>query len=231
MSRELRVLAGAALAVLLVGGAYLAGLFPPGLLPELAKRTASMMEPGFNYGPRGPLVSKLRYELEQTPCDRTRAAQYAQTVFAAGDRRGSIQFTDDFIARCGKFPQLRSISYSAHMRLGEFDLAIRDAKELIDSAPRNAGYWVWRSMAYRARGLAAPALSDLEQAFRVQPEQLTVARQLISAYEELGRGCDARLVMQEHQMANPASSGLPEVKQWLAYMETLRCEPEPGTSK
>jgi hypothetical protein len=62
--------------------------------------------------------------------DQTRAVQYAQTLFSAEDWRGSLQFSDDFVTRCGKFPQLRSISYSAHIRLSEFDLAVRDATEL-----------------------------------------------------------------------------------------------------
>lgn len=166
----------------------------------------------FDYGPKGALVAKLRKELEKEPCDRTKAVQYAQTVFSAEDWRGSIQFADGFIARCGKFPQIRSLTYSAHTRLGEFDLAIRDATELIESAPSNAGYRLWRAMAYEARGAFDEALKDFEEGFRLQPNQLQLANQLAGAYERQKRPCDAYFVLLDHVKANPASAGLPELE-------------------
>jgi aspartyl protease family protein len=181
-------------------------------------------EPTFDYGQKGGLVAKLRRELEREPCDRTKAVQYTQTVFSAQDWRGSIQFADDFIARCGKFPQLRSITYSAHIRLSEFDLAVRDATELIESAPGNAGYWVWRAMAHQSRDQKSEqALGDFQQAFRLQPEQFQVANQLASAYEILDRPCDAHLVMLEHQQSDPKSFGRPEVTKRIAQLAAQGC--------
>ena len=181
-------------------------------------------EPTFDYGPKGVLVAKLRGELEKEPCNRTKAVQYAQTVFSAEDWRGSIRFADDFVARCGKFPQLRSITYSAHIRLSEFDLAIRDATELIESAPGNAGYWVWRGLAHQSREQSEQALGDFQQAFRLQPEQFQVANQLASAYERLDRPCDAHLVVLEHQQSNIESLGRPEVTKRLAQLAAQGCE-------
>jgi hypothetical protein len=32
-------------------------------------------------------------------------------------------------------------------RLSEFELAVRDVTELIEGAPTNVGYWLWRGMA------------------------------------------------------------------------------------
>ena len=187
-------------------------------------KTEQKTEHRFDYGPKGVLVAKLRNELEKEPCDRTRAVQYAQTVFSAEDWRGSIQFADDFIARCGKFPQLRSITYSAHIRLSEFDLAIRDATELIESAPGNAGYWVWRGLAHQSREQSEQALADFQQAFRLQPEQFQVANQLASAYERLDRPCDAHLVMLEHQQSNLESVARPEVTKRIAQLAAQGCD-------
>ncbi|MCY1080972.1 TIGR02281 family clan AA aspartic protease [Archangium lansingense] len=185
-------------------------------------------EPTFDYGPKRGLVAQLRSALEKEPCDRTKAVQYIQTVFSAGDWRGSIQFADDFSARCGKFPQLRSISYSAHMQLSEFDLAIRDATELIDSAPGNAGYWVWRAMAHQSREQSEQALGDFQQAFRLQPEQFQVANQLATAYERLDRPCEGHLVMLEHQQSNIESLGRPEVTKRIAQLAAMGCESGKG---
>lgn len=181
-------------------------------------------EPTFDYGPKRGLVVQLRNALEKEPCDRSKAVQYTQTVFSAGDWRGSIQFTDGFISRCGKFPQLRSITYSAHMQLSEFDLAIRDATELIDSAPGNAGYWVWRAMAHQSLQKSEQALADFQQAFRLQPEQFQVANQLATAYERLDRPCDGHLVLLEHQQSNIESLGRPEVRNRISQLAAMGCE-------
>ncbi|HYO74763.1 MAG TPA: TIGR02281 family clan AA aspartic protease [Archangium sp.] len=181
-------------------------------------------EPTFDYGPKRGLVTQLRKALEKEPCDRTKAVQYTQAVFSAGDWRGSIEFADGFVARCGKFPQLRSITYSAHMQLSEFDLAIRDATELIDSAPGNAGYWVWRAMAHQSREQSEPALADFQQAFRLQPEQFQVANQLATAYERLDRPCDGHLVLLEHQQSNIESLRRPEVTKRISQLAAMGCE-------
>ena len=140
-------------------------------------------------------------------CDRTKAAAYVQKLFAAEDWRGTVRSADDFVARCGKFPQLRSVTYSAHMRLSEFDLAIQDATELIESAPRNAGHYVWRGMAYESIHATDKPLADFEEAFRLKPELFQTANQLATAYEKQDRPCDGYFVLLEHAKANPAISG------------------------
>ncbi|PTL77825.1 hypothetical protein DAT35_42240 [Vitiosangium sp. GDMCC 1.1324] len=196
----------AGVAVLALGVAYLVGVFPQG---------RKVPENGFDYGPKAVLVQKLREELAEQPCDRTKAVQYLQTLFSAEDLHGSIRFADDFTARCGKFAQLRSITYSAHTRLNEFDLAVQDATELIESAPGNAGHWIWRGMAHEAREKSELALADFEQAFRLKPEEFQVANQLASAYERQHRTCDTHLVLLEHTQANPAEAGRVQLTSWL----------------
>ena len=188
------------------GGAFLAGVVGSGDSTEAL---------GFDYGRKAVLVAKLREELAKEPCNRTKVVEYLQTVLSAEDWRGTIRDADDFITRCGKFPQLRSLTYSAHTRLSEFDLAIRDATELIEHAPSNAGYRLWRAMAYEARGAFDEALKDFEEAFRLQPEQFQVANQLASAYERKKRPCDAYFVLLDHVKANPAQAGVPQMEERL----------------
>lgn len=200
------MLATGGVAVLALGVAYLSGVLP-GQAPS---------EPEFDYGRKGVLVRKLREELAEAPCDRPKAAEYLQAVFSANDLRGSIRFADDFIARCGKFPQLRSITYSAHTRLNEFELAIKDATELIESSPGNAGYWVWRGMAHEANSAPVLALADYQQAFRLKPDEFQAMNQLATAYGRQRRPCDAYLVLLEHVQINPTSGGRPDVRTWLA---------------
>ncbi|HYO54336.1 hypothetical protein [Archangium sp.] len=193
----------AGVAVLVAGAAY---LYRSGVLPAGDPSGASP-ESEFNYGLRAPQIAKLRDQLAKEPCDRPRVAEYVQALFAAEDWRGTLQSAEGFIARCGRFPQLRSLTYSAHMRLSEFDLAIRDATELIENAPDNAGYWVWRGMAHESRQASDKALADFEQAFRLEPAQFQLANQLASAYERRQRPCDAYFVLLEHVKENPAIAG------------------------
>jgi aspartyl protease family protein len=190
-------------AVLAGGAAY---MYRSGVLP-VGDASGSSPESEFNYGTRAKQVAKLREQLAKEPCDRTRAAEYVQTLFSAEDWRGTVRTADDFVARCGKFPQLRSVTYSAHMRLSEFDLAIGDATELIESAPRNAGHRVWRAMAYESIRATDKALADFEEAFRLKPEAFQMANQLATAYEKQDRPCDAYFVLLEHVKANPAING------------------------
>ncbi|HSP80746.1 MAG TPA: tetratricopeptide repeat protein [Myxococcaceae bacterium] len=190
--------------LLAAGGAYLAG--------GMGSGSSAEAEGGFDYGRKAVLVAKLKGELAKEPCNRTKVVEYLQTLLSAEDWRGTIRDADDFIARCGKFPQLRSFTWSAHTRLSEFDLAVRDATELIDSAPRNAGYWVWRAMAHESRGALDEALKDFEQAFSLQPDKFQIANQLASAYERQKQPCEAYDVLLEHVRMNPGIAGQPDME-------------------
>lgn len=189
-----------------------------------ASAAPSSSQPSFDYGDKSAVVEAHRHQLEKEPCDRTRAVQYAQVLFSAEDWRGCLRFADDFVARCGKFPALRSITYSAHMRLSEFDLAIQDATELVDSAPGNAGYRVWRALAFQSKGAAEQSLKDLEEAFRLQPEQVQVASQLANAYEQQRRPCEALDVLHKHLRLNPDSQRRPDLQErYLLLREQGNC--------
>ena len=129
-----------------------------------------------------------------------------RALLAAHDFEGVARSGEDFVARCGPNLQLRPLTYAAHMQLKEFDKAIQDASELIESKPSNAGYWVWRGVARQARGELEAGLEDLRQAFERVPEQYQVANHLATAYESLGRHCEALRTLQEHLKRKPESA-------------------------
>lgn len=191
---------------------------------------ASPPEPGFDYGRKALYMARLRDQLAEKPCDRPTVVEYVQALFSANNWRGSIQSTDNFISRCGKFPQLRSVTYSAHMRLSEYSLAVQDATELIESAPDNPGHWVWRAMAYDLSKAPDMALADFEKAFSLKPEQFYLADQLASAYERQRRHCDAHSVLLEHLKANGALAGQPKMEtRLLRLMAEGKCTGKPDT--
>lgn len=180
-------------ALLGLGGAYAAGLVGPERKPE------------FDYGSKRPLVVHQREQLEREPCDRTRASEYTQTLASLGDWETTLATVDAFVAKCGPFPALRSLSYAARMRQKDYALALRDADELVGAAPTNASYLVWRAQAHEAAQALEPALADFEKAFELKPGQRQVAGLLAQAYERRERRCDALRVLQRHVQETPAS--------------------------
>jgi aspartyl protease family protein len=175
----------------------------------------------FNYGPDNALVFGLRQHLKKEPCDRTKALELVQLMFNAQDWRGTIVTSDAFLARCGKYPPLRQLTYTAHTRLSEFELAARDATELLEGAPTNVGYWLWRGMALEADQKPAQALADFKQAFLLQPGQGHVANHLASAYERQHKPCEAMVTLLEHLQANPEGAGSRALLERIAMLEAV----------
>ncbi|MBN1206193.1 MAG: retroviral-like aspartic protease family protein [Myxococcaceae bacterium] len=159
--------------------------------------------PPFNYGSQAERITRLRWQHEHQPCDQDPAVAYIQAIFSAGNLQGASESADSFIARCGKSAQVRQITYSVHTRLADFERAARDATELLEDAPHNINYWVWRALAHEAGGESQKALADFQQAFDLQPRELQLTRQLASAYERLHKPCEALLVLLQHLQANP----------------------------
>lgn len=179
----------------------------------------------FHYGPKNAQVLQLRRHLGKEPCDRTKALELVQIMFRADDWRGTLLISEDFLTRCGKFPALRQLTYSAHTRLSEFALAVRDATELIDSAPTNAGYWIWRGMALEASGKPEQALEDFQQAFLLQPDQAHIANHLASAYERQHKPCDALLTLLKHLQSNTERAASSELINRIAMLDAVgKCD-------
>lgn len=186
---------------------------------------AALPKHDFHYGPKNAQALQLRRHLEKEPCDRTKTLELVQLMFRADDWRGSILISEAFLTRCGKFPSLRQLTYSAHTRLSEFELAVRDATELIDSAPTNAGYWIWRGMALESSGKPEEALADFQQAFLLQPGQAHIANHLASAYERQHKPCDALLTLLNHLQANTEDAGSSELIARIAMLEAVgKCD-------
>jgi predicted aspartyl protease len=152
----------------------------------------------FDYGTKAVLIRHLKEELARQPCDKAKGREFAQALFEAGDLKGTIQAGDDFIAKCGKSTALRQLTYTAHTQLQEYELAAKDVTELLDGAPTNANYFIWRGMAHEASGALDKAAADFRQAFLLKPGEAQVANLLATVAEREGRACDARLTVLEH---------------------------------
>ncbi|MCY1021606.1 aspartyl protease family protein [Pyxidicoccus sp. MSG2] len=197
-----------------VGGWF--ALRPPG--------AASSEAQAFDHGKKGMFIRHLKDELGRQPCDKAKGREYAQALFEAGDLRGVIQAGDDFIAQCGKSTALRQLTYTAHVQLQEFDLAARDVTELIEGAPSNAGYFIWRGMAYEAASALDKATADFHQAFLLKPSEAQVTNLLATAAMREGRACDARMTVLEHFQSQPGKARDPKMEQRLAELSSAgRC--------
>lgn len=180
--------------------------------------------PAFDYGDKAQTVIRQRFQLEQEPCSKPKVLQLTQTLLAARDFAGTLQVVEGFDTRCGKFTQLRQAAYTAHTRLDQLDLAVKDATELIDSAPKNPGYRLWRGLAYEALKQDEAALADFEAAFQSHPDQVQIANVLVRAYEKRGRPCDELRTRREHLRANPQAGGGAHVEKRMADLEAAgRC--------
>ncbi|HET9451981.1 MAG TPA: hypothetical protein VFO83_13915, partial [Aggregicoccus sp.] len=193
-----------------LGGAWAAGLVGP------------QGEPGFDYGSKGVLVRHQRAQLEREPCNRTFASEHAQTLASLQDWEGALASVDAFTQKCGSFPQLRSLSYAARMRRGEFALAVKDATELLSASPSTASYLIWRAQAHEAANALEPALADFEKAFELKPAQRQVAGLLAAAYERRQRPCDGLRVLSQHVELAPASGKDPSLMRQLGPLQ-LAC--------
>lgn len=206
------LLALAGVAVLGLGVAWAMGLLPPLSLGTPA-------EPGFDYGVRASVVRRLRAQLEAEPCNRSKAVELAQELSSHQDWHGTLQLSEDFMSRCEHSTQLQQLVYSAHMRLGQHELAVQAASRLLERAPRNVNYLVWRGQAHQALNAPEQALADFQQAFSLQPEQLHLARLLATAQLRLQQPCEARRTLQHFLQSKPPEPARTEASSWAAQLE------------
>lgn len=207
------LLAVAGVAVLGLGVAWAAGLLPP--LP-----LGTPAEPGFDYGVRASVVRRLRAQLEAEPCNRSKAVELAQELSSHQDWRGTLQASEEFMARCEQATQLRQFVYSAHMRLGQHELAVEAATQLLERAPRNVNYLVWRGQAHEARNAPEQALADFQQAFSLQPGQFHLARLLATAQLRMQQPCEARRTLLQFLQSNPPEPAHREASAWASQLES-----------
>jgi hypothetical protein len=146
----------------------------------------------FDYGTYSGEVRINHALLEREPCDRTGMLRLSQAMLRAGDDRGTLQRIAAFHDRCGEWPRLLWVSYSAHMRLGERDAAIADASRLIAVTPTDKDFWWWRAQAYEDKGLLDKAAADYRKALEIEPALTGIPFNLANLLERQGHLCEAR---------------------------------------
>jgi tetratricopeptide (TPR) repeat protein len=160
-------------------------------------------EKPFDYGVHASEVRAQTEEADREPCDRKRVLTLTETQLKAGDNRGALKRADAFFRRCGAWPRLLWVTYSAHERLSEHELAIADATKLIEQDPNDKDYWWWRGAAYREKGELEKAAADFQQSLTVEPALLGIPFDLANVYERLGRPCDAMKAIEQFLVYHP----------------------------
>ncbi|NBD12097.1 MULTISPECIES: hypothetical protein [Corallococcus] len=186
-------------------------------------------EPEFDYGLKKPLVRKLRAELEETPCDKAKAQEYAQLLMSANDLKGVARASDTFVAACGPNVVLLQLSYTANARQGEKAKALKDATALVAVQPENASYHVWRGLSQEALGQNEGAAADFQKAFDLQPAQRPILNALLKTYDALNRPCDSLAALQRYVEAKPSEAKSADVQnQMKALAQQGSCAADAG---
>lgn len=203
---------GVALVLATIGAAWAVRALR-GTLPS----TADGGEP-FDYGSSAPKVEALRKRLSAEPCDRSAIIDYGELLIRAGDHRGALSTSHDFLARCGAYPRLLWVTYTAHLRLSEFADAESDATTLMDEDPSDKDYVIWRGQAFEAARDWDKAAADFEQAIALQPALKNIPLNLVEAYQHAGKPCDAYFALERYFQRYPEVSQIPR---WESVAEKL----------
>ncbi|MEZ4237035.1 MAG: aspartyl protease family protein [Myxococcota bacterium] len=148
-------------------------------------------EPSFDYGPRSREIARLTAQLEDEPCNRGKALDLVEGMVQAGDNRGALARSAAFFDACGDFTRLRWLTYEAHKRLSEWDLAADEATMLVASDPWDADFRWWRGLVYEQKGDDERAIADYRQAMALRPEIRSIPINLATLLERQGRPCEA----------------------------------------
>lgn len=158
---------------------------------------------------------------EPEPCDRARIVRQGEALLRLGDNRKAIEKSEAFFKRCGEYPRLLWVTYSAHKHLSEFKQAVDAASKLIESDPDDKDYWWWRGIAYEGLEKWEDAAADYESALKVQPALKNIPFNLSRAYERQGKPCQALAAVERYVTVYPEAASRPEVKHRI---ERLRAE-------
>lgn len=150
----------------------------------------ALRTPPFDYGRFGPQVAASRAILDREPCDRGAIVPLVNAQLGAGDTRGAITASRAFLEKCGEFPRLREVLYTAHRRLSERDEALAEANRLLEQAPYNHTYLWWRGQVHAEQGDWTRALDDHRRSTALCPDCLGQF-DLADALEKVGRPCEA----------------------------------------
>lgn len=155
-------------------------------------RTSKEVPPPLSLG------EQWKAKLAKEPCDRKLALKASKELLKDNAPRETIAVVDAFVAKCPPLPRLLWDKYTAHERLGEFELAAATASKLIESNPDDPDFYWWRGKALAAAGKPLEAEPDFVQALAVVPKSDTVSFALADVYEQTKRPCDALRVLEDH---------------------------------
>jgi aspartyl protease family protein len=178
-ARRLRQLGGAALLTVVVG-----------VLGSLVGYVVSRPRK-FDYGVHAARIAGLQELLSSTRCDRDATLELDETMVQAGNARAALADSDAYFARCGEWPRLRWVRYSADERLGDHAGAIAEASRLIEHDPEDHDYRWWRGVVYELVGQDDAAIADYRQAIALTPALMSIPFNLARLLERQGRPCEA----------------------------------------
>lgn len=178
-------------AAALVAGAFFALRRPPPAPPQPPPVVA-----------KDPLVEAL----EKEPCDRRAMLELARQLMRAHENRDAIDRSNAFLERCGTDTQLRSLMYTAHSYLSDWDGAIAEATKLLEQAPNDASYYAWRGVAQEKRGDLKAAVADFQQALAIEPKMGGIPFNLADDFERLGTPCEAIGPLEQYIHFNPGDA-------------------------
>ncbi len=163
----------------------------------------ALQEPKYDYGKYARDIDKLAAQLEKEPCDRGKIVSLTDKMLSAGDNRGALNRAQQFFDACGELLRLRWVTYEAHKRLSEFDLAVQDVTMLIEDRPEDADFWWWRGMAYEQAGNWEKAAADYRQCIANKPRITRIPFNLASMYEKMGKPCDGIFPIEQFLYHHP----------------------------
>jgi tetratricopeptide (TPR) repeat protein len=181
-------------------------------------------ERSFDYGIHTGEVHALTGQLAAEPCDRPVALALTETMLRAGDYRGVLGRIATFGQKCGEWPRLLWVSYSAHERLSEHDAAIVDATRLIALSPDDKDFWWWRAIAQEEKGELDAAVAGYRRSLELEPRMTGIPFNLANLLERQGRYCEAMAPLNDFLRYHPDVSDRVSVETRLDRLSRL-CQP------
>jgi aspartyl protease family protein len=157
-------------------------------------------------------VDRRTAAVDAAPCDQEKVLELAEFLVGTGDNAAALDRCEAYFAACGEFPRLRWVTYEAHKRRSEWDLAAAEATRLIEDAPWDADYRWWRGIAYEQAGEDERAIEDYRQAIALRPAIDSIPLNLAGLLERQGKPCEALLPIEQALFHHPEVANAGELR-------------------
>ncbi|MBM4366710.1 MAG: clan AA aspartic protease [Deltaproteobacteria bacterium] len=148
-------------------------------------------ESGPDYGPWTRPIRETAEDLAANPCQAKAALALAQLYERADQDALAVGVLAEFRARCPADDLLRREAYRIAMDSMQWDAAAEAATPAVLDNPSSARPLIDRAAAWEAKGDALAAISDLRQAFLLDPRSVDPAKRLAAQQEKADQGCKA----------------------------------------